>query len=286
MPYHNHNQNSMAGFKFFPTSCPACGSDLVIESGKADDVIKLMCKNDSCEGKSLKRLQKGIIELEIKGLGPKMIEKLFNAGIESAIDLFNPDKFNEHLLVHSGEFKCGRALEKIVESVKTVKEIPINKAILSLQLQVRKDNGDGFISIGKSLSEQIGKMLSGVKHDFSGLSIQVRDELNSKGWLYKTIVDSIHLFESNGINIIRYEEKKKSTIEVKRAVKKVDFIVESNIELTNQDIVEKLGWIKSNCPDCDFLVVDDKKAEHPKIELAKTSGVKVITYKDLKLLFL
>ena len=48
----------MTDYNFFPTTCPACASDLVIEFGKTSDTIKLMCKNDSCEGKSLKRTKR------------------------------------------------------------------------------------------------------------------------------------------------------------------------------------------------------------------------------------
>lgn len=275
----------MSDYNFFPKICPACGSKLVIEYGKTSDIIKLMCKNDACEGKSLKRLQKGIIQLEIRGLGPKIIEKLFDAGINSSVDLFNPTKFNEEILIKSGEFKKGRALEKIIDEVSKVKEIPINKAILSLQLQVKKENGDGEISIGKSLSEQIGKLLSGVDYDFTGLSRQVRDEINNHdSWLYKTISNSIKSFEENGIKIIRYSDKPKTVVKTKRAVKKIDFTNESSLDISNEEIVEELGWEKVECPGCDFLVTDE--TEHPKIKTAKDNGIKVLTYRKFKLLFL
>ena len=68
---------------FFPTVCPSCGTPLVIERGDSVDTLKLMCKNDECEGSLLKKLQKGIMALEIKGLGPAIIEDLMNADLDS-----------------------------------------------------------------------------------------------------------------------------------------------------------------------------------------------------------
>jgi NAD-dependent DNA ligase len=184
--------------KFFPENCPECGTLLRVEEGKAVDVIKLVCPNKDCSGSKLKKLEKGIVGLEIKGLGPAVIKKLSLSGIENAYDLFNKELFNEKSLCATGEFKKGRALEKIMDAVNAVKEIPINKAILSLQLQ----------DIGKTLSLQIGKYLSGVPYTFDGLNIRVRtDILNKNSQLYNTIVDSLKKFEDYGIIIFKKPKK-------------------------------------------------------------------------------
>ena len=84
--------------KFIPTHCPACELPLSIDFGKSEDVIKLVCTNDDCIGSKLKRLQKGIVALDITGLGPATIEKLLHAGIEHSYDLFDPEKYNEDIL--------------------------------------------------------------------------------------------------------------------------------------------------------------------------------------------
>ena len=67
-------------------------------------------------------------------------------------------------------------------------------------------------------------------------------------------------------------------------VKKIDFVTESTINITNAEIVEELGWEKSECPDCNFLVTD--KENHSKITLAKDNAIKILTYKKFKILFL
>jgi hypothetical protein len=85
--------------ELFPRKCPACNQPLVIEVGEKSDTLKLMCKNKKCSGSLLKRLQKGIIALEIRGLGPKVIENLMGAGINSSLDLFDAEIFNEQNLI-------------------------------------------------------------------------------------------------------------------------------------------------------------------------------------------
>lgn len=263
---------------FLPTHCPACGYKLTIEQGDKEDTLKLMCKNpDGCSGSDLKRLQKGIIALEIKGLGPKIIEKLLNAGITSSVDLFNPEKFNEKSLIESGEFQKGRALEKIMVSVKSTKSIPVQKAILSLQLD----------KIGKTFSEKIGQKLSGLPYDFSGLELDIREELKDENSdLNKTIKESLQIFEKSGVEI-KYMEAPKivSNSEVKKVSKKVAIETKATQEI--KDVVAKLGWeIVAVCAEgCDFIIVEDKDNIENE-NWIKQIGRKIMTIKQIKLLFI
>ncbi|NPV12973.1 MAG: hypothetical protein HPY57_14500 [Ignavibacteria bacterium] len=260
-----------------PIYCPACGFKLTIEKGDKDDILKLMCKNPNCFGSALKKLQKGIIALEIKALGPKIIEKLFNAGIISSIDLFNPDKFNEKVLIESGEFQKGRALEKIITSVKSTKSIPIHKAILSLQLD----------KIGRTFSEKIAQKLSGLPYDFSGLELDIREKLEDENSeLNKIIKESLEMFKKYGVEI-KYMESPKlvSVSDIKKITKKVAIEQKATQEI--KDIIAKLDWeIVPVCAEgCDFLIVEDKN-NIENFDLIKQIGVKIMTIKQIKLLFL
>jgi len=255
-----------------PTICPACETPLTIEFGKKEDVIKLVCPNKECSGTALKKLQKGIIALDINSLGPKVIEKLSLAGITSSIDLFDKSKFNVDYLCSTGYFCKGRALDKIIEAVSKVKEIPIQKAILSLQLK----------DIGKTFSEKIGMLMSGIEPDYSGLQLNIREELSNKeSNLYKTISDSIKKFEENDIKIIRYEVKKTEPIEIKK-IKKT---VASTIDIT--ELISKLDWelVDVNDTNCQILVVSDKNEINEKVEYAKSNGIKIMTIKQIELVF-
>jgi len=234
--------------------------------------MKLMCKNPTCSGSLLKRLQKGIIALEIRGLGPKVIEKLMSAGINSSMDLFDNEIFNEKVLISSGEFKKGRSLEKIITSVKNTKSLPIHKFILSLQID----------DVGKTVSEKIGQLISGLDADFTGLPYSVRDNIDE---LLLDINIKIDKVEQSGIKIEKIEPPKKVV-----ATKKVNKIVDvSGFDDRSEvrEVLEKLNWEETPINEnTQMLIVPDKKIESMKVDRAKDLGIKIMTLKQIKLLFL
>jgi len=254
----------------FPTICPECHEPLIIEVGKSD-TIKLMCKNPNCVGTQLKRLQKGITSLEINGLGPAVIEKLLKSNIEHSYDLFNPDIFNESNLIASGEFKKGRALTNIIEAVKEVKEIPIEKAILSLQLP----------DIGKTYSEKIGQIISGMNPDLTGLLLSVREQLENKEvGIFKEINDTLDLFKTFGINIKYYEKKKTVVTEIKKVSKRVSVSDPSII-----DEIKSLGWEICDITNYDVdmhICIDKNNVDTNIID----NSLKIMSLKQIQLLFL
>lgn len=264
---------------FIPTHCPACSEPLSIDRGKKEDVIKLMCTNKSCIGTQLKRLQKGIIALEIRGLGPSTIEKLLHAGITHSYDLFDNSKLNESVLISSGHFQKGRALTKIIDAIKNTKQIPIQKAILSLQIE----------NIGKTFSEKIGQKLSNVFADFSSLMLDVREELEIEDSELNLLINSsLDKFREFGVELILFEKPKEIN---KEDIKKINKIVyftgfsdEEDVEMC--DIVEKdLSWVVKN-KNYELLIRPDKSFEDEEVLLAKENGIKIMTWKQIKLLFL
>jgi len=268
----------MQEFKnFIPTHCPACNFPLSIDTGKKDDIVKLVCTNKTCCGTILKKLQKGIIALEIRGIGPSTIEKLLNAGITSSYDLFNPEKFNEKLLIDSGFFQKGRALTKLITAVGNIKEISIEKAILSLQLE----------NIGKTFSLKIGQKMSGIDADFTSLMLDIREQLDDfESDLNYTLKEAIAKFEEFGVIIKRFEVKEKNIV-TKKISKTVYFsgFEDSEVEEYTQTIETDLSW-GIDKDEYQMLIVPNKKLSNDEIEFAKTNSIKIMTWKQIKLLFL
>ena len=265
--------------QFIPTHCPACSEPLSIDRGKKDDVIKLVCTNKSCIGTQLKKLQKGIIALEIRGLGPATIEKLLKAGITHSYDLFDPEKLNEDVLISSGYFQKGKSLTNLINAIKNTKQIPINKAILSLQLE----------DIGKKFSEKIGQKLSGITPDYTSLNLDVRDELNDeKSELNYLIKSSLDKFREFGVELVLYEKPKEiSKEDIKKINKKVYFTGFSDEDFSEmKEIVMKdLSW-EVDSKDFEMLIVPDKKFIDENVEKSKENNIKIMTWKQIKLLFL
>lgn len=260
---------------FIPTHCPACNKSLSIDTGKKEDVIKLMCTNPNCIGTQLKKLQKGIAALEIRGLGPSTIEKLLSAGITKSYDLFNKDICNEKELIKSGEFKKGRALYKILDAIRNTTEIEVAKAILSLQLE----------NIGKTFSEKIAEKLSGMTPDYTSLMLDVREQLNDPDSDLNTeINESLAKFEEFGVTIKYIEQKVKKEIKIKKINKKVQFSGFDDISEMKNIVERELSWEVTD--DFQLLIVKDKKETDDLTEKAKTNNIKIMTWKQINLLFL
>lgn len=258
--------------KFIPEYCPECGEKLRIINGKAEDTIKLVCVNKECSGILLKKMQKGIVALEIKGIGPKVIEKLVDAGIEHSYDLFDKTKFSSEVLCATGLFRKGRSLDILLDSVSEVKELHIKNVILSLQLK----------DIGKTYSEKIGRLMSDMNADLSGMQLDIKANIqNKESNLYKKIEESIKKFEDFGIKVIRYENK----VVDNKVVKKIEKSVDSTVDIS--EIIEKLNWNLTDIknPDCKLLIVNDLKEDNEKIRFARDNGIKIMTLKQVKLVF-
>lgn len=257
---------------FIPVYCPACNTKLIVEIGKEESTIKLKCPNKDCSGQALKKFQKGIEALEIKGIGPSTTASLYDADIKSVADLFDINKFNEDHLIDSGLFKEGRALDKLILAVKSIKSISIDKLIESLQFE-------GF---GTTISLQAGKYLSDVPYNFTGLLYDARDSILDKdSYVRKEISRMIILLEECGVEIKFFEK-----VEVKASktlVKKV-FIndVPSIIGLTKTELIAKLNWEETSIEECDIVAVEDKNSDFAK----SISNKKVLTFKQIKILFL
>jgi NAD-dependent DNA ligase len=270
---------------FMPTHCPVCEHALTIRKGTGDGVLKLMCLNEDCDGSSIRQLQKGIDKFKIRGLGPALILKLYNAGLNCSVDLFDPTICNREKLIASGEFVTGKTLDNLLESITVVKELPINLAIHSLQIMVEKeDDKEGYISIGDALSLQIGKLLSGLPVDFTGLSKKVRAEIQDPtSELYQNITQQLQRFETLGIKIKKFEAKKVIVTETKSLSKKV-FLGNTPPDFNKEEWLQKLGWSEVNLEECDLIVVLDPKADT--VQELKMTGKQLLSFPQVKMLFM
>lgn len=264
-------------YKFFPSECPVCGQPTTIEHGKDKKkvVIKLMCKNRECPGTAIKRLTKGIVVLDVREVGPSTIESLYQAGMRNSYDLFDRINFSEEKLIESESFKEGRALQKILDSVASVKEIPIDKAIASLQID----------DIGTSFSLQIGKMLSKLPHDFTGFNIAIRDDLKKENSIIlNTIHDGLSKFESFGVKI-KYFEIKKSVAPTSKINKSFCFLEGTYDENIKNALIER-GLNMISYDENPNIVVIKSKDDEEGCSRATEIGAKALTIQQLKLIYL
>ncbi|MFX0207649.1 MAG: NAD-dependent DNA ligase LigA, partial [Candidatus Hodarchaeota archaeon] len=122
----------------FPIECPSCGSTLV-RAG-----VNLLCTSDNCREKEIQRIRHWIKTLDIMGLGPKNIAKLFDSGLVTHYSDLYDSKLTESKLVSL----LGKNGSKVYRSIRSTREIPFHTFLAALGIE--------------SLGNQMAKVL--VKH--------------------------------------------------------------------------------------------------------------------------
>lgn len=252
--------------QIMPTTCPSCMSKLSI----LDD-LHLLCTNEICPGSGTKKLSKALEILDLKGLGPKMAEKLFECGFHKIEDILDLENFDPRRLVDLGVFKPGKTLDNVYESVCKLENIDLAKLLQAMQ----------FEDVGKTLSQRLAEFYSGQDVDFSGFTkTTVARMVDKNGSEYKRVQHVINLLEKRGSNVSVKENKKTEgliTFEMTgepgphRQTKK-DFYLS----------IKKFGYEHTSLTkDTKLLVTDDLSSTTGKMQKAKKYGTLVKTYKQV-----
>jgi NAD-dependent DNA ligase len=241
-----------------PEECPICSEQLKIIENKDSGSIGLYCKNDLCSGAAVRKLQKGIEQLDIKGIGLSTCEKLFEADIKRIEDIFDKTKFNRMKLIDSGHFKSGRSLDIIVDAVDKTNSLELKRIVNSLNIT----------DVGSSVSEQIARMLAGLSTDFSGLNkaaVAVMQDVNSEERI--RLDRFIEIIRNNNIDIVEPKELSSDIIKYEMTGnppswigKKKDFSL----------AIEAHGYVHHRLnKDCDMLITSDIESTTGKMKKVK-----------------
>ena len=116
-----------------PSKCPICGAETKLE--KSNNTEFLLCSNDDCQGKLIKRLSTfvGRQGFDIEGLSDATLEKFVDLGwIEDYIDIFCLEKHYAEMvkLDGFGIISCQKLLKAIDES----RKITMDKFLASLSI--------------------------------------------------------------------------------------------------------------------------------------------------------
>src|SRR5699024_8213987 len=113
-----------------PKTCPACESDLV----HLDDEVALRCLNPDCPA----QLKEGLIHfvsreaLDIKGLGERVVEQLYNESLVSSIDdIYTLEKARLLTLERMGE----KSVNNLLEAIEASKNNSLEKLIFGLGIR-------------------------------------------------------------------------------------------------------------------------------------------------------
>lgn len=258
--------------EFIPTTCYECGEKLKVTIGK-NGKYKLMCVNTECGGIAVRKFQKGMLAFEIAGIGPANFKSLYNAGVRDIVGLLT---ITPQELIASGEFKDGRALEKIMEAISSIKNIRLNAIIESLQ----------FDNVGSTISKEIEKYYCGLPYDFSGFDYSVREQIENKESemmvKIKQVVDVLSTLPNIQVVLPKVETTNTNVVirimEMTGSPKEFGFATKGDFEKT----VAPYGIVAGSLnKDCSFLVTDDLSSKTSKMEKANKLGVQIVTYGQL-----
>ena len=132
--------------------------------------IRIIWKNDSCDGKVLGKLQHFVSRkaMNIDGLGDKTVETLYNEGLLTSIkDIYSLSEHKEKIISLEG-FGEG-SFNKMVKAIEKSKEIPFEQVLYALAIK----------DVGESASRDIVNKLK---------SLDTMIDLFKKGELEKEVL--------------------------------------------------------------------------------------------------
>ncbi len=174
----------------YPTTCPACGTELVRAEGEAH----FYCPNDEgCAPQIKARLEHFISRkaMNIDGLGPETIEQLYNNGlVHNVADLY--DLTFEQLagLERMGE----KSANNILDSLQKSKETPYDRVLFAL----------GIRFVGSTVARKVAQQLP----DIAALQGATYEELLTINEIGARIASSIISYFQNPDNLVLLQRLK------------------------------------------------------------------------------
>lgn len=253
----------------FPHKCPVCLSPLVKPSGQA----VWRCVNKNCPARKRKSLYHFVSQkaFNIEGLGPKVVDKLIDAGVVlKPADWFRLKKEDVCFLEGLAE----KSAENLIDSIQRSKNIPLNRFILSLGIRhvgegAAADLADHFgclENLRKASQEELEKMDNIGPQTAESVFKWFSSEANKK------IVDELI---SAGVKIINPRGS--------RRLAGKSFLFTGSLESMERYLAEEkvrsLGGkvVKTISRSVDYLVVGRQPGS--KLEKAKKLAIKTLTEK-------
>ena len=258
-------QKCSSGKKFqIPDVCPCCSAPTIIE-GKY-----LVCGNIDCPGKKLGNLNKWIEVTEIMGVGPSIVEMLYeNELVRTPADFYKilPDQL-------LGIERMGRtSAKKIVDSIQMKKE-------LSLDVFIGGLNIPNF-----SCSKAESLMENGYDTIQKMQALTVEDIVKIKGFEQKTaeyIVRGLQAKFNIILDLLEVVKIKMKASAINNKLQGKSFCVTGTLSFDRKVFIEKVnmygGVFKSGVGrGLNYLVISDPNSTSTKAQKARKDGITLIS---------
>jgi len=249
-----------------PDECPICGYPVSF------DGIHLVCSNETCEGKMLKRLGVGLGVFDIKRVGGRTIAP-FVGHFDNFVELFiwvrkntdNPSAFEPF------DFKLdSRSLEIFIDGFKNIKSISAAKIIQAL----------GYDEVGNSISPELAKWYCGFNADFKGFEKAIVEKMKQTS-MQDYITNLFREITSCGVEV----EYPKAIVDLP---KNIIFVEMTGSPKPNWKTKEEFLKVFSgrvihtglNDRNCLYLLTDDYASTSNKMADARKRKIEIMSYED------
>ncbi len=269
-----------------PETCPICGSPTKIV--KDNDSEVLICTNDDCKGKLLRKLSHAVSKnaLNVDGLSKATIQKFIDLGwLTSIRDIYYLSANEKEMSMLEGFGK--RSVTKLLDSIEKSRNTSLQRFIYSLSIPL----------VGKSASKDISNEVGG---DFDAfmrtLSVYGAEYFKNIPGVGDSIVYSMNDFFRNHCNGI-YNLSKEFTFEKPISLATTDdikslagktFVITGSLEhFENRDAakteIELHGGKVSGSVSAktSYLVNNDIESTSGKNKKAKELGIPIISENQL-----
>ena len=257
-----------------PRTCPVCGAEVIKPEGEAMH----RCTNAACPAQALERIKHFVSRgaMDIEGVGEKMSQALFNAGlIKDVGDLYYLTR--DQLL--SLERMADKSAANILNSIERSKNRPLPRVIFAL----------GIIHIGEETAELLAEHYTSLD-ELAGASREQLLEIPSIG---PKIADSILAFFRQEGNKKIIKKLKKARVKLKAEKAKpsdlplagLEFVITGTLEaFPRQDAEAKIKALGGKAGSdvtrkTNYLVVGEEPGS--KLARAEALDVKKLTEAEL-----
>jgi len=260
-----------------PKLCPYCQSKLVKQRGE----VIWRCPNSKCESRQKRYFSYFVSRqgFNIEGLGPKIVEQLFERKfIHDPADIFNLSE--KDLLTLEGFAQ--KAVQNLMKSIEAKKEIGFSKFIYAL----------GIDHVGEETAQDLANYFRNLE-DLKETSLEKLIDIKDIG---PETAESIYNWFQQKYNIKILEKLKQFGVKIKYEVPSIKnrtllgkiFVLTGSLDkLSRAKVKERIkelgGKVSENInKNTDFLILG--KNPGSKLEKAKKLNIKIINEKEFLLL--
>jgi len=268
-----------------PKNCPACGEKLVKPEGE----VLWRCKNPDCPARKREYFYHFVSggAFDIIGLGPKIIDKLLDAGlISDPADLFKlevgdiipleslPRRKPKAFLRGFAE----KSAQNLIKAIQSKKKITLSKFIYAL----------GIRNVGEETAELLARNFQFSIFNFQNISLEELQQIQDIG---PVVAKNIYNWFQNNRNLKFLEKLKKVGVQIleeakpkRQPLKGKTFVLTGSLEtMTREEAKEKIrsmgGEISESVSKKTNFVICGKEPGS-KFQKAKELGIKIINEKE------